>query len=129
MILVDTNVLMDVVIDDPCGPGGRSSSLTLRQLAINEIVYAEQSIGYERMEELDAMIHSAGLVNALISRPAPFLAGKAFQRYRSADGLKTGMLSDFFIGAHSAVTGAVLFTRDASRYRSYLPGIILVAPN
>ena len=78
------------------------------ELAINEIVYAELSIGYDRMEELDAMIRSAGLVIAVIPRPALFLAGKVFQRYRSAGGRRTGLLPDFFIGAHAGVAGAML---------------------
>ena len=92
-------------------------------------VYAELSIGYERMEELDAMIGSAGLVIAAIPRPALFLAGKAFQRYRSAGGRKTGVLPDFFIGAHAVIADAVLITRDAARYRRYFPGIVLIAPD
>jgi len=81
------------------------------------------------MEELDAMIRSAGLVIAAIPRPALFLAGKAFQRYRSAGGCRTGVLPDFFIGAHAVVAGAMLMTRDAAHYRSYFPGIVLIAPN
>ena len=114
------------------GPSGRSNSLIWRtaqdQLAINDIVYAELSIGYERMQELDAMIRSAGLVNAAMPRPALFLAGQAFQRYRAAGGRKTGVLPDFFVGAHAVIAGTVLITRDAARYRSYFPGIMLVAP-
>jgi len=81
------------------------------------------------MEELDAMIRSAGLVIAAIPRPALFLAGKAFQRYRSAGGCRTGVLPDFFIGADAVVAGAMLMTRDAAHYRSYFPGIVLIAPN
>ena len=114
------------------GPSGRSNSLIWRtaqdQLAINDIVYAELSIGYERMQELDAMIRSAGLVNAAMPRPALFLAGQAFQRCRAAGGRKTGVLPDFFVGAHAVIAGTVLITRDAARYRSYFPGIMLVAP-
>jgi len=75
------------------------------------------------------MIRSAGLVIAAIPRPALFLAGKAFQRYRSAGGRRTGVLPDFFIGAHAVVAGATLMTRDAARYRSYFPGVVLIAPN
>jgi hypothetical protein len=81
------------------------------------------------MEQLDVMISSAGLVCAVMSRPALFLAGKAFQRYRSAGGRKTGVLPDFFIGAHAVIADALLITRDAARFRSYFPGIMLVAPN
>jgi predicted nucleic acid-binding protein len=133
VILVDTNVLLDLVTDDPNWAGWSQHQLDRAaardELAINDIVYAELSIGYERMEDLDAMIHSAGLVIAVIPRPALFLAGKAFQRYRIAGGLKTGVLPDFFIGAHAVIDDAVLMTRDAGRYRRYFPGIVLISPN
>ena len=133
MILVDTNVLLDLVTDDPLWAEWSQQQLDLGsaqdQLAINDIVYAELSIGYTRMEQLDAMIRGAGLVNAAMPRPALFLAGKAFQRYRSAGGRKTGVLPDFFVGAHAVVADAALITRDAARYRTYFPGIMLIAPN
>jgi predicted nucleic acid-binding protein len=133
LILVDTNVLLDLVTDDPLWAEWSQQQLDLAsaqdQLAINNIVYAELSIGYARMEQLDAMILGAGLVNAAMPRPALFLAGKAFQRYRSAGGRKTGVLPDFFIGAHAVIADAVLITRDATRYRSYFPGIMLIAPS
>jgi predicted nucleic acid-binding protein len=133
LILVDTNVLLDLVTDDPLWAEWSQQQLDLAsaqdQLAINDIVYAELSIGYARMEQLDAMILGAGLVNAAMPRPALFLAGKAFQRYRSAGGRKTGVLPDFFIGAHAVIADAVLITRDATRYRSYFPGIMLIAPS
>ena len=126
MILVDTNVLLDLVTDDPVWAAWSQQQLDLAsaqdELAINDIVYAELSIGYARMELLDEMIRNAGLVNAAMPRPALFLAGKAFQRYRSAGGSRTGVLPDFFIGAHAVVADAVLITRDAARYRSYFPG-------
>jgi predicted nucleic acid-binding protein len=133
VILVDTNILLDLVTDDPNWAAWSQQQLdhaaARDELAINEIVYAELSIGHERIEELDVMIDSAGLVIATMPRPALFLAGKAFQRYRSADGRKTGVLPDFFIGAHAVVADVVLMTRDAARYRSYFPGIVLIAPN
>jgi predicted nucleic acid-binding protein len=133
VILVDTNVLLDLVTDDPVWAAWSQQQLDLAstrdELAINDIVYAELSIGYARMEPLDEMIRSAGLVNAAMPRPALFLAGKAFQRYRSAGGRRTGVLPDFFIGAHAVIADAALITRDAARYRSYFPGIVLIAPN
>ena len=99
MILVDTNVLLDLVTDDPLWAEWSQQQLDLAsaqdQLAINDVVYAELSIGYARIEQLDAMILGAGLVNVAMPRPALFLAGKAFQRYRSAGGRKTGVLPDF----------------------------------
>ena len=103
MILVDTKVLLDLVTDDPRWAEWSQQQLDLasahHQLAINDVVCAELSIRFARMEQLDAMISSARLVCAVMPRPALFLAGKAFQRYRSADGRKTGVPSDFFIGA------------------------------
>ena len=98
------------------------------ELAINAIVYAELSIGYARIEELEAMIAAAGLVIAEIPRPALFLAGKAFRRYRAAGGTRTGVLPDFFLGAHAVISNSALLSRDAARYRSYFPGIRLFAP-
>jgi len=133
LILVDTNVLLDLVTDDPLWAEWSQQQLDLAsardELAINDIIYAELSIGYAKIEDLEAMIRSGGLVNAAIPRAALFLAGKAFQRYRSSGGLKTGVLPDFFIGAHAVASDAVLVTRDAARYRTYFPGIMLIAPN
>jgi hypothetical protein len=133
LILVDTNVLVDVVTDDPLWAEWSLRQLTLAaardDLAINDIVYAELSVGYATIEELDAMISEASLVSAVIPRLALFLAGKAFQRYRSAGGIRTGVLPDFFIGAHAVISDSLLITRDAARYRTYFPGIMLIAPN
>ena len=75
------------------------------------------------------MIAAAGLASAVIPRPALYLAGKAFQQYRSAGGRKTGVLPDFFYWRHAVVTDTMLITRDAARYRSYFPGIVLIAPD
>ena len=133
MILVDTNILVDVVTDDPFWADWSQQQLTLAaardELAINDIVYAELSVRYTTIEELDAMIREASLVSAAIPRPALFLAAKAFQRYRSAGGVKTGVLPDFFIGAHAVISDSLLITRDAARYRTYFPRIALIAPN
>jgi predicted nucleic acid-binding protein len=133
LILVDTNVLVDVVTNDPLWAEWSERQLTLAaardDVAINDIVYAELSVRYTRIEELDAMIRDASLVSAPLPRPALFLAGKAFQRYRSAGGVKTGVLPDLFIGAHAVISDSLLITRDAARYRTYFPGIMLIAPN
>ena len=133
MILVDTNVLVDLVTDDPLWGEWSQRQLDRAaaqdELAINDIVYAELSVGYSRIEELDAMIREVGLVTAAIPRVALFLAGKAFQRYRSAGGRRTGVLPDFFLGAHAVISDCVLITRDAARYRTYFPRIVLIAPN
>ncbi|MGH7030717.1 MAG: type II toxin-antitoxin system VapC family toxin [Stellaceae bacterium] len=121
MILVDTNVLVDVNADDPIWAEWSQRQLSLAaaqdELAINDIVYAELSVRYATTEELEAMLGGARLVSAAIPRRALFLAGKAFQRYRAAGGGRTGILPDFFIGAHAVISDSVLNTRDARRYR------------
>jgi len=133
VILVDTNILLDLVTGDPQWAQWSQQQLDIAtargQVAINDIVYAELSVGYPTIEELDEMIRRAGVINAGIPRPALFLAGKAFRRYRLAGGVRTGVLPDFFIGAHAVIVGCMLITRDAARYRTYFPGIALIAPN
>ncbi len=133
MILVDTNVLLDVVTDDPAWADWSQRQLeaaTLRdRLAINAVIYAELSIAFSRIEELDASLEQVSIGLTEIPRPALFLAGKAFRAYRRRGGVKTGVLPDFFIGAHAAVLKAPLLTRDAARYRSYFPTLELIAPS
>ena len=133
MTLVDTNVLLDVATDDP-----RWARWSLRQLdaaamrgpvLINAIVYAEFSIGYTRIEDVDRVLAGAALQLLEIPRAALFLASKVFQRYRAHGGSRTGVLPDFFIGAHAAVAQLPLLTRDPSRYRSYFSGIALIEPD
>lgn len=132
MILVDTNVLLDLVTDDPDWLEWSLARLEEAALAgpvlINDVVYAEISIRYERIEHLDTMLADAMIEIAPTPRPALFLAGKAFQHYRAAGGVRTGVLPDFFIGAHAAVEGWPLLTRDARRYRTYFPKLTLIAP-
>ena len=132
MTLVDTNVLLDVVTNDV-----RWADWSVRQLdsaavngalAVNNVIYAEFSLRFTKIEALDAVLKEAGITMAAMPRSALFLAGKAFQRYRAAGGVRTGVLPDFFIGAHAAVAGLTLLTRDAQRYRTYFPKIDLVAP-
>ncbi len=133
MVLVDTNVLLDLVTDDPNWSDWSLARLEEASLAgpvlINDIVYAETSIRYARMEDLDAMLTEAIIEIVPTPRSALFLAGKAFQRYRAAGGSRTGVLPDFFIGAHAAVEGLPLLTRDAGRYRTYFPTVELIAPS
>lgn len=132
MILVDTNVLLDLVTDDPDWLEWSLARLEEAALAgpvlINDVVYAETSIRYERIEDLDTMLADAMIEIAPTPRPALFLAGKTFRHYRSAGGVRTGVLPDFFIGAHAAVEGWPLLTRDARRYRTYFPKLTLIAP-
>ena len=133
MTLVDTNVLLDLVTDDLHWSEWSLAHLEEAALAgpllINDIVYAETSIRYTRIEDLDAMLVEAAIEIATMPRSALFLAGKAFQKYRKGGGTRTGVLPDFFIGAHAAVEGWPLLTRDAGRYRSYFPKIKLIAPS
>ncbi len=132
MILVDTNVLLDLVTDDAVWSEWSLARLEEAALAgavlINDVVYAETSIRYERIEDLDAMLSEAMIEIAPTPRPALFLAGKAFQQYRAAGGIRTSVLPDFFIGAHAAIEGWPLLTRDARRYRTHFPKVILIAP-
>jgi predicted nucleic acid-binding protein len=133
LILVDTNVLLDLVTGDPEWAEWSQQQLqfaaTRDEIAINDIIYAELSVRYGTIEALDQMLRQAEVVSAVIPRPALFLAGKAFQRYRFAGGIRTGVLPDFFIGAHAVIADCMLITRDAARYRTYFPGITLIAPN
>jgi predicted nucleic acid-binding protein len=133
MILLDTNVVIDVSSNDPIWGDWSQQQLDAaarrEALAINDIVYAELCVGYRRMEEVDCLIAKVGLLIDAIPRRALFLAAKAFQRYRRSGGIKTGVLPDFVIGAHAVVADAALITRDPARYRSYFPGIELIAPN
>jgi predicted nucleic acid-binding protein len=132
VILVDTNVLLDIVTDDPAWADWSLRAIEAAQardqLAIDAVVYAELSIRYRRIEDLEEMIEQAALTLDPIPRSALFLAGKAFAAYRAAGGARSGVLPDFFIGAHAAVTGAELLTRDARRYRTYFPAVKLIAP-
>jgi predicted nucleic acid-binding protein len=133
MTLVDTNVLLDVATDD-----ARSARWSVHQLdaanirgpvLINAIVYAEFSIGYARIEEADRVLADVGLKLIEIPRAALFLSGKVFQRYRAQGGSRTGVLPDFFIGAHAAVAQIPLLTRDPHPYRTYFAGITLITPD
>ena len=133
MLLVDTNVLLDVLEDDPKWVDW--STLQLRaqskicRLAINPIIYSELSLAFSTVEALDETVDGLGLSMAEIPRPALFLAGKAFLRYRRQGGKKQNVLSDFFIGAHAAVSGCSVLTRDTQRYTSYFPSVALISPD
>jgi predicted nucleic acid-binding protein len=132
VILVDSNVLIDVIKGDPVfGEWSQRELLDARArdtVSINDIVYAELSIGYATVEDLEGFLEVIGIVLAPTPRAALFLAAKAFQRYRAAGGIRTGVLPDFFIGAHAQVMDSLLLTRDPRRYRSYFPNVSLIAP-
>ena len=130
--LVDTNVLFDLVTNDPIWADWSFRQLETHglgnRLVVNPVVYAELSVGFDRIDRVDAFLGEAGIQMIEIPRAALFLAGKAFQDYRARGGTKTGVLSDFFIGAHAVVAGLDLLTRDARRYRSYFLKIVLITP-
>jgi len=132
VILVDTNVLLDVFEDDAewsdWSQDQLDSASATDTLAINPIIYSELSIGFARIEELEAVIKEASLAIEDIPREALFLAGKAFLRYRRGSGIKRSILPDFYIGAHAAVMRWPLLTRDVGRYRTYFPTVSLIAP-
>jgi predicted nucleic acid-binding protein len=131
MVLVDTNVLLDVLQNDArwadWSQGELETASLTDTLAINAVIYSELSMAFERIEELEAVVSDASLSLEQIPREALFLAGKAFLSYRR-QGTKQGVLPDFYIGAHAAVSGFALLTRDVSRYRSYFPNVKLIAP-
>ncbi len=132
MTLVDTNVLLDVFTNDPRWADWSIHQLdvaTLKgPLLINDIVYAELSVRFDAIEVLDTVLNEAGLVLTATPRAALFLAAKAFHRYRGAGGAKSNVLPDFVVGAHAAVAGLSLLTRDPKRYRTYFPKVDLIAP-
>ena len=131
-VLVDSNVILDVVTQDPRW-FDRSAAVLARmagdhELIVNPIVYAEVSVGFERIEELDAALPGESFRREPLPWEAAFLAGKCFARYRRAGGSRRTPLPDFYIGAHAAVRGIPLLTRDAARYRAYFPRLELILP-
>jgi predicted nucleic acid-binding protein len=132
MLLVDTNVLIDVLENDPQWADWSIAQLRaqsqIHRLAINPIIYAELSLAFSRYEALDQMVNQLELTLLELPRPALFLAGKAFVRYRRLGEAKSNVLGDFFIGAHAAVSGLPVLTRDTRRYATYFPSVKLIAP-
>jgi predicted nucleic acid-binding protein len=125
-------VILDVVTDDPLW-GNWASAMLSRcadqgMLIINPIIYAEVSIGFERIEDLDAVLPADSFRRDPLPWEAGFLAGKCFLEYRRRGGTRRSPLPDFYIGAHAAVAGIPLLTRDARRYRTYFSHLTLLAP-
>jgi len=131
-ILIDSNVILDLFENDQNWAEWSELSLEhysmTHTLYINPIIYAEVSIGFERIEELENAITGCGFQMIQIQKEALFLAGKAFIKYKKQKGSKLCPLPDFFIGAHAAVVGLEIMTRDISRFRSYFPTVKLVTP-
>lgn len=133
MTLVDTNIILDILSDDP-----RWSDWSVRQLAqraaagpliINDIVYAELSARMDGESEVQRAVSKFDLNFDRVPLRALFLAGQSYRRYRSSGGTRTGVLPDFFIGAHAQVLGWPILTRDVRRYRTYFPDVGLITPD
>ena len=124
--------MLDVLTEDPEWSLWSGQALTecaeRSALAINPLIYAEVSIRFERIEDLEEALPEQDFVRLPLPWEAAFLAGKCFLRYRRRSGGRRSPLPDFYIGAHAAVAGLVLLTRDATRYRGYFPGLEIVAP-
>ncbi|MGK2857746.1 MAG: type II toxin-antitoxin system VapC family toxin [Thermoanaerobaculia bacterium] len=130
--LVDSNVILDVATDDPEWSEWSSDALARAAdestLAINPLIFAEISAGFATVEELEELVPADAFRRLDLPYEAAFLAAKAFVAYRRRGGQRSAPLADFYIGAHAAVAGFRLLTRDARRYRSYFPGVRLIAP-
>jgi len=132
MILVDSNVIIDVLSRDvtwrPWSEAALSEAADHDEVAINPIIYAELASGFATIAELDQQIRPEIFRRLALPYEAGFVAGRAFIEYRRRGGLRTSPLPDFYIGAHAAVEGLKLLTRDAKRYRGYFPAVQLIAP-
>jgi hypothetical protein len=130
--LVDSNVILDIFLDDPNWADWAEATLDQYShtgvLFINPIVYTEVSIGFKRIEELESSIQRAGFQMLAIPKEALFLAGKVFLQYRRQKGTKSSPLPDFYIGAQAAVMNLDVITRDVGRYRTYFPTVNLITP-
>jgi len=130
--LVDSSVLLDILTEDPEWAKWSQQALAQARdagrLAINPIVYAEVSTGFDRIEDLDDAVSVRDFEREPLPYEAGFLAGKVFLAYRNRGGQRRSPLPDFYIGAHAAVRGYRLLTRDVARYRTYFPSVLLVTP-
>ena len=130
-VLVDSNVILDLLVEKSAWREWSANALGYAaeraRLVINPIIYAELSVGYERIELIESALPPI-FARDPIPYEAAFLAGKVYLQYRRRGGTKNAPLPDFFIGAHAAVKGYDLLTRDATRYRTYFPTVKLIAP-
>ena len=131
-ILVDSNIILDVFLDDPNWAEWSESKLekfsSITKLFINSVIYSEVSVGFKRIEELESALTRSGFQMLEIPKEALFLAGKAFLKYRKNRGTKRSPLPDFYIGAQGAIFDMDLITRDVTRYRTYFPTVRLISP-
>lgn len=132
MVLVDSNVLLDVLTEDAewfeWSAGALARIAEREPLAINPVIYAEVSIGFDRIEDMEAALPAQRFHRLPLPWEAAFLAGKCFIAYRRRGGIRRSPLPDFYVGAHASIAGLRLLTRDASRYRTYFPKLRLLAP-
>jgi hypothetical protein len=132
VLLVDTNVLVDVLENDPVWADWSVRQLRaqaqVHELVINPLVYSEVSLTFDSVHALDEALEEMELSFQEIPRPALFLAARAFVKYRREGGTRTNVLPDLFIGAHAAVLGCAILTRDSRRYRNYFPRVNVVDP-
>jgi hypothetical protein len=132
MILVDSNVIIDVMSQDaawgPWSGAALAEAADNDEIAISPIIYAEVAFGFETMAALDRALGAGDFRRMPLPYEAGFVAGRAFVEYRRRGGMRTSPLPDFYIGAHAAVQGLRLLTRDPRRYQSYFPGIQLISP-
>ena len=131
-ILVDSNIILDVFLDDPNWAEWSESKLikfgSVSKLYINPIIYSEVSVGFKRIEELESALTHSDFQMLEIPREALFLAGKVFLKYRKNRGTKISPLPDFYIGAQAAIFEMDLLTRDVTRYHTYFPTVRLISP-
>jgi predicted nucleic acid-binding protein len=131
-VLVDSNVLLDVATKDPKWHRWSEAALATAAnesiLVINPLVYAEVSVAYKRIEDVEAVLPSTVFRRDRLPYEAAFLAGKAFLQYRKRGGAHRAPMPDFYIGAHAAVAGFRLLTRDVTRYKTYFPTVVLISP-
>ena len=130
--LVDSNVILDVMTEDDrwldWSIEALATAAELGPLFVNQVVYAEISLRFSRIEDLDDALPADDFRRLGLPWEAAFLAAKAFHSYRRRGGHRSSTLPDFFIGAHAAVSGLALLTRDPRRYRTYFPTVELMAP-
>jgi Predicted nucleic acid-binding protein, contains PIN domain len=131
-VLVDSNVLLDILTEDPIWYEWSASAIEefaeTSVLMINPIIYAEVSVRFERIEELEEALPTDMFRREPLPWEGGFLAGKSFLKYRRSGGIRRAPLPDFYIGAHAAIRGAALLTRDPSRYRAHFPTLQLLSP-
>ena len=132
MVLIDSNIILDIWDRDPVWSGWSSGQLrslsTSHDFAINAVIYAEISVRFDAQATLDQRLADLEIHIQDIPRESAFLAGKAFVKYRLLGGKRIKVLPDFFIGAHASVLGCLLLTRDSQTYSTYFPGVHLIAP-